>query len=204
MLACSGYSVTGGPGPVYKQPFQASVQPNFKPLKLNVVAVLPLQQQSTGPTNSFSSTSEQLTQSLLASLNLNTELHLLNHTSQQVVNDSIETVLRASGSMRNKAKKLGESVEAQAVLYGLYQAGGSGRAEENTSASFSLWLLDLDQDEVVWTGTYEKRNRPLSDNLFGSKYALKKGIRYRSAPELFKEGFDYAAKSLQSYRRENS
>lgn len=199
LIACSDYSMTGGPKPLVHAPFAAEVEEDFEPLRINVVAVIPFQEQAEVGISLLDA--QKFTNELIRALELRSSLDLVEKAKvEDLVKDSSVSLMSPA-----QAKAIGEKLGSQGVLYGRFskfvnRAGSSLGADDNAAIGFRLWLVDVKSGEVLWTGSYDKTNKPLSANLFEVRERSKEKFRFPTAIELVEQGFLESAKSLQDLR----
>lgn len=199
LIACSDYSVTGGPKPLVQDPFSADVEEGFEPLRINVVAVIPFQEQAEVGVSLLDA--QKFTNELIRALELRSSLDLVEKAKvEDVVKGSSVSLMSPA-----QARLIGERLGCQGVLYGRFSKfvdseGSSLGADKNAAIGFRLWLVDVKSAEVLWTGSYDKTNKPLSANLFEVGERRKEKFRFPTAVELVEQGFLESAKSLQELR----
>ena len=176
---------------------------HFVPLRVNVIAVMPLEADTASNLlpNSFS----ELNQSLVQAVQRGTSLEITNVTRTEAMNNAVKGVAGSAVSMRERACQVGKAVQAQGVLFGVvtkYEESSGSRfgADKLARAGFRLWLVEPATNKLLWTASYENEEQPLSDNLLRLREKVRSGVGFRSATELAKFGFDSAAKDLQSRR----
>lgn len=99
----------------------------------------------------------------------------------------------ASGALLERARELGKSVAADAVIFGTVtrfdeRVGTELGATAPASVSFDLNLLEASSDKVVWHGEYSKTQEPLTSNLLQFWMFWEAGPRWMSARELARLG----------------
>jgi hypothetical protein len=101
--------------------------------------------------------------------------------------------------MAERAASLGKALSVQGVLYGsvTHYAGIHAR---DADVGFKLWLLEPSSGRTLWSATYAKTNKPLSENLFRLKEMLDKGLELEGRVELVNGGFKEAATKLEALR----
>ena len=108
---------------------------------------------------------------------------------------------------RRKAIEFGKRLKVDAVIFGIIEryneeSGGRFGSNDPASVNFTLWLLNPQTNEVLWSATYEKRERPLSENLFRLPQEMKTGVGYESSAKLLKTGFAQAVAALERLREQ--
>ena len=191
-------------GPAERKALSYEAAKQFQPKKMNAVAVLPFED---GPENVLGKElSARLTQRLVAALEVGTSLEILNTTEPQRLKTAAQEVETLAAPLQTKATMFGSKLTAQGVLYGVVQkydaqTEGTSLGSYNPSgASFTLWLVDPEAKQVLWTATYERTQQPLSDNLLNVPQALNQGVGFRTSEQLIESGFQQAAEALESLR----
>lgn len=188
---------------VVKKPLTTQAARNFSPLKVNHVFIYPFEGRSVeqNPVKS----SELFTNAFAEQLELGTSLELL---KKKVDKDGVShNFNNAVGGkpLIERAAELGRKLGAQGVFCGVVNTfsqsdGAKYGANQPAAVSFRVWLVDPVSAGVLWTAAYQRTEHPLSENLLEISRALKQGIKYRSAPDLLREGFLDVAKALEALR----
>ena len=105
------------------------------------------------------------------------------------------------GSKAEQAKKLGELVFADAVIFGrVYRyrerVGGKLGAKSPASVAFVLDLWDAKEGDLIWTARFDETQKPLSKNIFAFGEFAERGAKWLKAEELAVEGFKKAIHQL--------
>lgn len=105
------------------------------------------------------------------------------------------------GSKAERAKKLGELVFADAVIFcRVYRyrerVGGKLGAKSPASVAFVLDLWDAKEGDLLWTARFDETQQPLSKNLFTFADFTERGAKWLKAEELAVEGFKKAIHQL--------
>jgi hypothetical protein len=204
LASCTGYSLTGGPGPLIKQPLSVEVSEKFNPARTNVVVVMPL---ATGATAELDQhTAEQLTEELIRAASAATSMEVVNSRAPEESKKAIEEVMAMPQPERTKAIVLGQKLAVDGVLFGVVNkyvdsSGGALGSNDPGAVSFKLWLVSPKSKEELWTATYEKHEQPLTDNLFRMGQDLRSGVHYESSLQLIRAGFLEAVRALEKARR---
>ncbi len=110
----------------------------------------------------------------------------------------------ATDTPREIAVRLGQSLGVDHVMVGLvwrYQerVGSAMAASDPASVAFSLFIVDVASQKLVWKGTYDKTQTSLSENLLDTPMFLKKGMKWLTAEELSSYGIEkiFGTLSLQ-------
>ncbi len=122
----------------------------------------------------------------------------------QIVSDrevqEVETMV-PQGSEGARAKKLGELVYADAVVYGRMiryreRVGEDWGVKSPASVAFVLQLWDVRRGDLIWSGRFDETQRPLSENLFAFGEFAQRGAKWLTAEELAQEGIKKAVQQL--------
>ncbi len=177
---------------------------SFKPLTVNVVALLPL-------TANFGvglspEDLERLSLKMVREFELRSSLDIRNTSATQEFLNAVEAQANAQQPLRSNAAAVGRKLEAQGVIYAqitrYVESDGSKLGASNSGAAgFRLWLVDPRTEAVLWTATYDEQNQPLSDNLLKLPGALRHGVSFHSAEEILSRGFAAAAEALERLRK---
>ena len=113
----------------------------------------------------------------------------------------VEALVPLQGEIRARAKKLGETVYADVVLFGTIQRfrereGAEFGVKSPASVAFTLHLLDVKKGDIVWSAHFEETQRPLSDNIFAIGAFAQRGAKWLKAEELAHEGIKKAVNQL--------
>lgn len=136
---------------------------------------------------------EYMTQHLYDLLNQNQSYHFIYLTSEDRslpnANDNRQT------DIREIAAALGKSKGADAVLLGHLhrfkeRVGASYSVVSPASVSFSLYLINVTDSQVIWRGTFEETQQSLSENLLRIGSFIKRKARWVTAQELAAEGLE--------------
>ena len=178
---------------------------SFKPLTVNVVAILPLTAEfgvGLAPEDL-----ERLTLKLVREFELRTSLDVRNNAASEELQRAIGAHSTAQLPLRSRAASVGRTLEAQGVIYAqitryIESDGSKLGASRSGAGGFRLWLIDPQTEAVLWTATYDERDAPLSDNLLRVPGALRHGLRFHSVEEIFGNGFVAAAEALERLRKQ--
>ena len=140
-----------------------------------------------------------------AAVNRSLYLALAEFQDWQVVSEreieEMQPALPGGSDERERAKKLGELVHADAVLFGqvVYfreRVGGDAGATSPASVTFVLELLDVRRGDIIWKSRFEETQRALSENLFAIANFAERGARWLKAEELAQDGVKKAIREL--------
>lgn len=193
--SCTGYSMTGGPGPLVKDPLSVDVAPDFVPLKVNEIVVYPLEP---APGSSVpKDTAEGFTSALVKALQANSSVEVLNITDGERVQRAVDDTKNLPAFIGDRARNAAHAVSAQGVLYGYVQQFS---LEPHSPVGFKLWLVNPASGSNLWTATFQATHQTLTDNLFRLPQAMKKGVRTTEPEIVINEGFRQAAVRLETLR----
>ena len=197
ILSCQNYSITGGPGPLVVSPLSTQLSNDFRPLRVNSIAVLPFEKRF-NPAISETELAE-FSQLLIASFQASTSLELLNMSEAKRSEQVLDKITQAALPLRTQASKLGQELGAQGVLYGNISEYRSEASR--SSVALKLWLIEPTSGKTLWLATYRNQEQPLTDNIFRLKHNLKDGIAEQSPAALVHSGFLDAAQALEAERK---
>jgi hypothetical protein len=105
------------------------------------------------------------------------------------------------GEESDRAKRLGELVFADAVIFGRVlryreRVGEEWGARSPASVAFVLDLWDVRRGDLIWSGRFDETQRPLSENLLSLGEFTQRGGRWLTAEELALEGIKKAINQL--------
>lgn len=105
--------------------------------------------------------------------------------------------------MDQNALALGHKVVADGVIYGTVQryrerVGYDYAAQTPAAVAFTLYFVDENSKQVVWTATFAKEQKALSDNILDLPNFLTQGGRWVRAHDIAVEGATAALDNLQS------
>lgn len=112
------------------------------------------------------------------------------------------------GPSDERARKLGQLVYADAVISGRIlrfreREGEAAGVKSPASVAFVLDLWDVKRGDLIWSGSFDETQKPLSENIFGIGEFAQRGARWVRADELAVEGIKKAVNQLHQalYRR---
>ncbi|MGH7845053.1 MAG: hypothetical protein ACREQW_07775 [Candidatus Binatia bacterium] len=105
------------------------------------------------------------------------------------------------GTTAGQARKLGERVYADAVLFGRVvrfreRVGEDLGVSSPASVAFLLQLRDVKRGDIIWTGEYQETQKALSENLFGIGDFTRRGAKWVRAEDLARDGVQKAVEQL--------
>jgi len=122
----------------------------------------------------------------------------------QIVSDREVREVRAMvppGEESDRAKRLGELVFADAVIFGRVlryreRVGEEWGAKSPASVAFVLDLVDVKRGDLVWTGRFDETQKSLSENIFALGDFTQRGARWLTVEELTLDGVRKAVQQL--------
>lgn len=107
----------------------------------------------------------------------------------------------ATDTPRQIAVRLGQSLGVDHIMVGLvwrYQerVGSALAATDPASVAFSLFMLKVATQKLVWKGSFDKTQTSLSENLLDTPMFLKKGLKWLTAEELSSYGIEKIIQNL--------
>jgi len=99
------------------------------------------------------------------------------------------------------AKKTGEALQAQYVVLGNVwrfkeRRGTAISSESQASVAFTIYLLNVENGNIIWRATFEKTQQALSDNVLAASDFFKQGARWLTAEELARFGIKQILKKF--------
>lgn len=115
--------------------------------------------------------------------------------ADQVMSVFSKFPMKRDETSRELAIRLGNELQADHVLVALIwryeeRVGSRLSAASPASVSFSLYLVNVQNNALEWQGSFDKTQKSLSDNLFDSSMLFKKGFKWLSAEELSLYGIE--------------
>lgn len=173
-------------------------QPEVAPAHMQLLAVLPIESSvETSPAAASApppaEAGQVVTSQLYRVLAEQTEFRVV---PDLTVADTMETPeVRSARSVLERAVALGKEVGADGVIFGRVvrfkkRVGTDFGASEPASVSFELGLVAVSSGDVVWKGSFDQTQEPLTSNLFNWWMFWRAGPRWFSAAELAGLGVD--------------
>lgn len=112
--------------------------------------------------------------------------------------------LPVTGDLASRARALGKAVGADAVLFGtvsryVERVGSEYGAKEPAAVGFSLQLISVSADKILWKGAFDQKQEPLSSNLFNWWQFWKGGPRWFSAQEFTRIAVEHLLDDLAKH-----
>lgn len=106
-------------------------------------------------------------------------------------------------NMDQNAIELGRKVAADGVLYGAVtryreRVGYDYAAQTPAAVAFTLYFVDENSKQIVWTGKFAKQQQALSDNILDLPNFIQRGARWVRAHDIAAEGVQESLDDLQS------
>lgn len=113
------------------------------------------------------------------------------------------THVNREGDLRSRARALGKEVGADAALYGtvsryVERVGAEYAARAPAAVGFTLHLISVRSGEILWSGSFDQTQRPLTSNLFNWWQFWRGGPRWFTAQEFTRLGVEHLLKDLAS------
>jgi len=91
-------------------------------------------------------------------------------------------------TLRLLAVRFGKKMDVDLVMAGTLwryreRQGTAYAAESPASVAFSLFLINVDNGNIYWKGSFNKTQPPLSENLLNAKLYFKEGLKWFTARE---------------------
>ncbi len=107
------------------------------------------------------------------------------------------------GNLQDDALALGRQVSVDAVLYGTVErykerVGIDYAAASPAAVTFTLHLLDVSSQQVVWTAKFAKSQKALSENIMNLGNFIHNSGRWVRAHEIAQEGVKEAVADLRN------
>jgi hypothetical protein len=105
--------------------------------------------------------------------------------------------------MDQNAIELGHKLAADGVLYGALsryreRVGYDYAAQTPAAVAFTLYFVDENTKQIVWTAKFAKEQQALSDNILDLPDFIQRGARWVRAHDIAAEGVQEALDNLQS------
>ncbi len=111
--------------------------------------------------------------------------------------------LPSEGDLANRAQALGKEVGSDAVLFGtvsryVERVGREYGARSPASVAFTLNLVSVSSGKILWTGSFDQTQRPLSSNLFNWWQFWRGGPRWFTVQEFTHLGVEHLLDDLSA------
>ncbi len=204
-LGCTFHSTPSGKRTLENPALEVKVTEGFKPLRVNSVALLPL--QTLRVPHVSGALGSALTGKLANAFQVHSSLELVllsDETSSAFAKQEL-TADREEPSCVKRARIISPALDVQGILcaelYRYRDATGSGMGTEDFAAvGFRLWLLDRGSGRTLWSAAFDKASEPVAKNLLQVRERLSEGLRFQSADQLINEGFLEAALEFEKLR----
>ena len=202
LVACQGYSSTGGPGVNFAPSLKSGSHDINKLRKVNSLLVLPVEMDRTVASNIPSNLDidSMLNKALNDEIQIKIEHYSLNKPSSAVKPQMEDYLARA------RAQKIDAVLHTRINSFSVRRGSALGSTDP-AKVDLVMQILKSEKGEVLWNSSYHYKDQALSDNLFKIKDKLaERSAKFRSADELIDEGFrsalrDFSEKRLQSFTR---
>jgi hypothetical protein len=96
-------------------------------------------------------------------------------------------------TLRSIAVRFGRKLDVDHVVAGTLwrfreRQGRALAAESPASVAFALFLVKVEDGEILWEGTFNKTQQPLTDNLLNAPLYMKEGFKWLTAREFARHG----------------
>jgi hypothetical protein len=125
-----------------------------------------------------------------------------------VPQDDVETAMQqlpptTQADMDQNALQLGRTVAADGVIYGAVtryreRVGFEYAVQSPASVAFTLYFVDENTKQVVWTAKFAREQKTLSENVLDLPNFLENRARWVRAHDIAAEGLQGALDNLQS------
>jgi hypothetical protein len=107
----------------------------------------------------------------------------------QILSESVDIPER--DLLLQMGRKLGADAVVSGKIFRFQQRVGTSYAVDTpASVAFSMYLLRVDDGDMIWAGSFDETQRPLSDNLLQLSTWAKRGARFLTAEELAHSGLN--------------
>ncbi len=118
--------------------------------------------------------------------------------------DELLAYMKKSATLKAHSLKLGQKVQAGHVLAGTVaryreRKGTAYGADKPAAVAFSVYLLDAKTGTVLWSGTFDKVQKSLSENVLDAAAFFKHGAKWLTAQELSCSGAEDMAGKLKKF-----
>lgn len=109
--------------------------------------------------------------------------------------------LNPTGDLAARARAVGKEVKADAVLFGtvsryVEREGTEYGARRPASVGFELHLVSVQSGAIIWNGSFEQTQQPLSSNLFRWWQFWRGGPRWFTVQEFTRYGAEHVLQDL--------
>jgi hypothetical protein len=106
-----------------------------------------------------------------------------------------------SDTPRSIAQRVGDALRANFVIVGTLwryrtRIQNETGQERGASVAFDIYLIEIPGGKTVWKSKFDETQRPLSEDIRGTKVFFKRGVRWLTADELARHGVEEALKKL--------
>lgn len=136
-----------------------------------------------------------LTDQLISRLQQDTDLKTVPSRDAASILDTLASIEGQKLSRRQQIARTGKRLGADGIILGhVYRfrerSGGGMASESPSSVAFDLYLIDCQQERVLWSAFYDYTQQPLSENLGGIGNFFRRGGRWATAEELASEALE--------------
>ncbi len=110
--------------------------------------------------------------------------------------------LKSEGDLATRARALGKEVGADAVIIGtvsryVERVGREYGARQPAAVAFTLQLVSVASGNILWTGSFDQTQKPLSSNLFNWWQFWRGGPRWFTVQEFTRLGAEHLLEDLE-------
>ena len=200
-IACSGSLGREVGQSLADSSLQEYVGDSFYPFSPNIIALLPI--EANAMLGNSQALADRLNKRLSAFFDLETELEVMNNNSKYAerLNTALRELKNSGRGNQGRAAELGRRIKVNRIMFteiSAYERGDGSRLGAGNPArvDFTVKLLDLKLNTIVWSARFSRAEQSLSEDILRTKDAISKGFGFRTAPELMEMGFRQAAAAL--------
>ncbi len=130
-----------------------------------------------------------LTAQLVSHVRKDTAFQIMPSRDAAAIMDSLAVLQGRDWSRRRLVARTGQRLGADAVIVGhVYRfrerTGGGAASESPSSVAFDIYLIDCQQERILWSAFYDYTQQALTENLGGIGNFFRRGGRWVTAEEL--------------------
>ncbi|MFI5395933.1 MAG: hypothetical protein ACHQ9S_10410 [Candidatus Binatia bacterium] len=109
--------------------------------------------------------------------------------------------IKPGGDLASRARALGQEVGADGALFGtvsryVERVGTGYGARQPAAVAITLQLISVKSGKILWSGSFDETQRPLSSNLFNWWQFWRGGPRWFTAQEFARLGVEHLLRDL--------
>lgn len=172
---------------------------SIKSVKLRRIAVMPVLESPAGDQSVADGSGETVTAELYSQMSLAAGWEVVPETDVAVTMQKLPPPSPAN--LQHDAIELGRLVSADAVLYGTVdkyreRVGLDYAAQSPASVAFSLYVVDANLKQVIWSAKFDKTQKALTENVLNIVSFFKTSGRWVRAHEIAMQGVQQAVNDL--------